>query len=83
MAVKGARNTLVPLRLARAASPSQKLQVKVATSPFHGILTPGQPVLALTLYHQVSGLVATAAPTAAPVLMSLVSVDRVKRGTTM
>ena len=37
----------------------QKLQIKLAISPSHSILTPGRPVPALTLYRQAPGRVAT------------------------
>ena len=47
----------------RAATPSQKLQIKLAISPSHSILTPGQPVLAPTLQSQAPGRVATGIPT--------------------
>ena len=40
----------------------QKLQIKLSTSPTHRIQTPGQPVPALTLYHQEPGRVATEVP---------------------
>ena len=33
----------------RAATLRQKLQIKLSVSPSHSILTPGQPVPALTL----------------------------------
>ena len=33
----------------RAATLRQKLQTKLSTSPSHSMLTPGQPVPALTL----------------------------------
>ena len=36
----------------RAATLQQKLQIKLAISPGHSILTQGQPVPALTLQHQ-------------------------------
>ena len=35
--------------VARAATLSSKLQIKLSISPMHSILTLGQPVLALTL----------------------------------
>ena len=44
------------------ATLKQKLQIKSSTSPRHRILTPGQPVPALTLSHQVPGRVATGVP---------------------
>ena len=36
----------------RAATLRQKLHIKLAPSPSHGILTPGQTVPALILYPQ-------------------------------
>ena len=36
-----------------------KLQIKLVTSPSHNVLTPDQPVLALTLLDQASGKVVT------------------------
>ena len=47
------------------------MQIKLSTSPSHSILTPGQPVPAQTLEHQVPGRVATGVP----IFKSLVSVD--------
>ena len=38
------------------------MQIKLSISPSHSILTPGQPVPALTLYRQVPGRVATGVP---------------------
>ena len=38
--------------IVRAAASSYKLQIKQAVSPSHSILTPDQPVLALTLYRR-------------------------------
>ena len=61
-------NTRVYLRDAsakttlRAATLRQKLQTKLSISPSHSILTPGQPVPALTLYLQAPGRVATGVP---------------------
>ena len=46
----------------------RKLQTKLSISPSHSILTPGQPVPALTLQHQAPGRVATGVP----ISMSLV-----------
>ena len=43
----------------RAATLREMLHVKLAVSLSHSILTPGQPVLTLTSYHQTSGRVAT------------------------
>ena len=37
-------------------------KIKLSISPSHSILAPGQPVPALTLYHQASGRVATGVP---------------------
>ena len=37
----------------------QKLHIQLSISPGHSILTPGQPVPALTLYRQAPGRVAT------------------------
>ena len=37
-------------------------QIKLASSPRHSTLTPGQPVLALTLYHPVHGRAAARVP---------------------
>ena len=45
-----------------AATPRHKLQIKLSTSPSHSILTPGRPVLALTLQRQAPGRVATGVP---------------------
>ena len=47
------------------------MQIKLSTSPGHSILTPCQPVPALTLSLQASGRVATGAP----ILKSLVRLD--------
>ena len=47
---------------ARAATLKQKLQIKLSFSLSHSILTPGQPVLALTLNRQAPGREASAAP---------------------
>ena len=46
----------------RAATLRQKLQIKHAAKPSHSILTPGQPVPALTLEWQAPGRVATGIP---------------------
>ena len=46
----------------RGATMRQKLQIKLSTSPNHSILTPGQPVPVLTLWHQVPCRVATGVP---------------------
>ena len=46
----------------RAATLRQKLQIKLSTSPSRSILTPGQPVPALTLYRQAPGRVVTGEP---------------------
>ena len=43
----------------RAATLRQKLQIKLSISPSHSILTPGQPVPALTLWRQAPGRVAS------------------------
>ena len=45
-----------------AATLRQKLQIKLSNLPNHSILTPGQPVPALTLWCQVPGRVATGVP---------------------
>ena len=50
----GPENTIVG-----AAIPREKLQIKVATSPIHSILTPGPPLLALTLQRQAPSMVNT------------------------
>ena len=52
----------------RAATLRYKLQTKLSISPSHSMLTPGQPVPALTLLHQAPGRVATGVP----ILKSLV-----------
>ena len=52
----------------RAATLRYKLQTKLSISPSHSILTPGQPVPALTLQHQAPGRVVTGVP----ILKSLV-----------
>ena len=39
-----------------------KLQIKLTTSPSHSILTPGQPVPALTVQCQAPGRIATGVP---------------------
>ena len=49
----------------------QKLQIQLSTSPSHGILTLGQPVLVLTLQCQAPGRVATGVP----IFKSLVWLD--------
>ena len=46
----------------RAVTLRYKLQIKLSTSPSHSMLTPGQPVPALTLQHQAPGKVATRVP---------------------
>ena len=46
----------------RAATLRQKLQIKLAISLSHNILTSGQPIPALTLNHQAPGRVATRMP---------------------
>ena len=43
----------------RAATLRQKLQIQLSISPSHSLLTPGQPVPALTLSCQAPGKVAT------------------------
>ena len=48
------------MTIVRAATLRQKLQIKLAMSPAHK--TPGRPILALTLYRQAPGRVATAVP---------------------
>ena len=61
-------NTLVYLRerpaqtIVRAATLRQNLQIKLATSPSHSILTLGRPIPALTLYRQAPGRAATRVP---------------------
>ena len=45
-----------------AATVRQELQIKQAIPPSHRGLTPGQPVLALTLQHQVPSMVFTEYP---------------------
>ena len=55
--------------IVRAATFRQKLQIKLSTSPSQGILTPGQPVPALTLSRQAPGRVASRVT----ILKSLVS----------
>ena len=55
-----------------AATLRYKLQIKLSTSPSHSILTPGQPVPALTMYRQAAGRVTHGVPT----FKSLVSIDR-------
>ena len=52
----------------RITTPRQKWQVRLAVSPIHSILTPGQPVPALTLYRQVPGRAATGVPIFKPVV---------------
>ena len=47
------------------------MQIKLSTSPGHGILTPGRPVPAQTLQCQASGRVATGVP----IFKSLVLLD--------
>ena len=49
-------------QFARAATLRQKLQVSLAASPSHNILTPGKPVLTLTLKGHLSVRVATKVP---------------------
>ena len=46
----------------RAATLRQKLQIQLSISPSHSILTPGQPIPALTLKCQAPGRVATGVP---------------------
>ena len=58
----------------RAATLRQKLQIKLSASPGHGILTPSQPVPALTLERQAPGRVASGTP----IFKSLVCVDTEK-----
>ena len=48
--------------IVHAATLRQKLQIKLAVSPSHSILTPGRPVPALTLQRQVPGRVVTGVP---------------------
>ena len=45
-----------------AATLRLKLQIQLSISPSHSILTPGQPVPALTLQRQAPGRVATGVP---------------------
>ena len=54
----GSAQTIVP-----AATLTKKLQIKLSISPSHSILTLGQPVPALTLQRQASGMVTTGVPT--------------------
>ena len=55
----------------RAATPRSKMQIKRSISPSHSILTPGQPLPALTLERQAPGRVATGVP----IFKSLVRLD--------
>ena len=48
--------------LLRAATVRQKLPTTLSISPSHSILTPGQPVPALTLQRQVPGRTETGVP---------------------
>ena len=56
------------LTILRAVTLRQRLQIQLSTSPSHSILTPGQPVPALTLQRQAPGRLATGVP----ILKSLV-----------
>ena len=49
------------LTFVHASTMRQKLQIKLAISPTHSLLTPGQPILAMTLYCQVPRRVTTRA----------------------
>ena len=60
-----------PQTVLRAATLRWKLQIKLSISPSHSILTPGQPVQALTLYRRAPGRVATGVP----IFTSLVWLD--------
>ena len=62
--------------IVRAATLRQKLNVKLAISPSHNVLTPSLQVVALTLLRQTPGGVASRIP----VFESLVGLDRVVRG---
>ena len=53
-----------------AATLRQRLQIKLATSPSHSILTLGHSVLTLILQHQKPGNVATRAPVFKPLVSS-------------
>ena len=52
--------------IVRAASLTQRLQIKLAISPSHSILTPGQPLLTLTLFRQAPGRAAILLPIVMP-----------------
>ena len=45
------------------ATQKWKMQIEYATSLSHSTLTPGQPLLALTLHHQTLGRIAIRVPT--------------------
>ena len=47
---------------------TENLQIQLSTSPSHSILTPGQPVLALTLLRQEPGKVATGVQNCKPLV---------------
>ena len=58
----------------RAATLKCRLQIKLAGSPRHSILTPGQPVLVPAVSRQASGRVASRKP----ISKCLVRLDRKK-----